>query len=166
MPESRIVICNTTPIISLAVIGQLELFSHLYGEIIVPPAVAAEIIAGGKNRPGYLEFSQAAWIKEIPLVDPRRASLISDLDRGEAEVIALAQELNADLVIIDERLARRHVGRLGLPMTGTLGVLLKAKQEGYVPAIEPLISRLQSNGIRLSKPLIAKVLQLAGETLG
>jgi hypothetical protein len=108
MPEARIVISNTTPIISLALIGQLDLFARLYGEVLIPPAVAAEIITGGKDRPGFVEFQQANWFKQTPLADPRRASLLSDLDRGEAEVIALAQELNADLVIIDERLARRH----------------------------------------------------------
>lgn len=163
MPESRIVISNTTPIISLALVGQLDLFAKLYGEVVIPLAVAEEIQAGGKNRPGFLEFQQATWFKQIPLADPRRASLLSDLDRGEAEVIALAQEINAHLVIIDERLARRHANRLGLTITGTLGILLKAKQEGHISSIAPLISELQSNGIRLSKPLVVKVLQLAGE---
>ena len=68
-----------------------------------------------------------------------RAVLITDLDQGEAEVIALAQELRADLVIIDERLARWHARRLGLNTTGVLGVLLKAKESGLLEEIKPLI---------------------------
>jgi predicted nucleic acid-binding protein len=89
--------------------------------------------------------------------------LLSDLDRGEAEVIALAQELNADLVIVDERLARRHARRLGLTLTGTLGVLLKAKERRLVPAVGPLISQLRQDGIRLDDALVAEALDLAGE---
>ena len=95
--------------------------------------------------------------------DPRRADLLSDLDRGEAEVIALAQELNADLIIIDERLARRHAKRLNLTLTGTLGVLLKAKENNLTPSIAPLIQTLQNNGIRLGDAVVAEVLRLAGE---
>jgi len=75
----------------------------------------------------------------------------------------LALELNADLVIIDERLARRHVNRLGITLTGTLGILLRAKEKNFMPAIEPLIHTLQQNGIRLSRAVIAEALRLAGE---
>ncbi|MCP4426269.1 MAG: DUF3368 domain-containing protein [Chloroflexi bacterium] len=164
MPENRIVISNTTPIISLALIGQLNLLEALYGEIVVPTAVASEILAGGQARIGMQEFQHAPWFKHVPLIDPRRADLLVDLDRGEAEVIALAQELNATLVILDERLGRRHAQRLGLTVTGTLGVLLKAKQQGVIAEIKPLIEQLQRGGIRLGRPLVAKTLRLANET--
>ena len=89
--------------------------------------------------------------------------MLPDLDRGEAEVITLAHELNASLVIIDERLARKYARRVGLRLTGTLGVLLKAKQQGFVPVIEPLIDRLQQHGIRLADSIVTEVLRLAGE---
>jgi len=86
-----------------------------------------------------------------------------DLDRGEAQAIALAQELNADLLIVDERLGRQHARRLGLTITGTLGILLKAKQLGYVDAVQPLIEQLQQGGIRLRDDVVRRVLELAGE---
>lgn len=86
--------------------------------------------------------------------DPRRADLLSDLDRGEAEVLALAQEMDADLVIIDERLARRHAKRLGLALTGVLGVLLKAKERGLIPAIGPWVDRLRQGGIHLGDEIV------------
>jgi uncharacterized protein len=89
--------------------------------------------------------------------------LLSDLDRGEAEVIALARERAADLVILDERLARRHAQRLGLKVTGTLGVLLHAKNRGHVEAIRPLLDQLRAGGIRLSDELVDRTLALAGE---
>jgi uncharacterized protein len=88
---------------------------------------------------------------------------LSDLDRGETEVIALAQELDADLVVIDERLGRRHARRLGLPLTGTLGVLLKAKSRGLIQEITPLLAAIRQEGIRLGDELVEKVLYLSGE---
>lgn len=130
MPD-RIVISNTTPVIALALVQRLDLLHLLYEEVWIPPAVAAELRAGGA-RAGASEWATAPYIRMVALNDPRRADLLSDLDRGEAEVIALAQERDADLVIIDERLGRRHARRLGLHVTGVLGVLLKAKQSGYL----------------------------------
>jgi predicted nucleic acid-binding protein len=164
MPErTRTVVVNTTPIITLALIGQLDLLQHLYGEVVIPLAVQAEVLAGGSGGIGVAELQEANWIRTVSMQDPRRADLLSDLDRGEAEVIALAQELNAELVIIDERLARHHAKRLGLTLTGTLGVLLKSKERGFVPAVGPLLDQLRQGGIWLDDALIAEVLRLAGE---
>lgn len=165
MPKQRIVISNTTPIISLALVGHLDLLKKLYEEVVVPSAVAGEILAAGQLKTGVKEFQQATWLKRIELADSSRADLLVDLDRGEAEVIALAQELNADLIILDERLGRHHAQHLGLTLTGTLGVLLKAKQEELILEIKPLIEQLQKGGIRLGRPLVAKVLQLADEKM-
>ncbi len=164
MPDqARVVIVDSTPIISLALVNQLELLRYLYDEVLIPPAVQVEVLAGGTSGTGIVQLQQASWIQMQPLQDPRRADLLSDLDRGEAEVIALAQEINADLVIIDERLGRRHAKRLGLTLTGTLGVLLKAKERQLVPSIKPLIEQLRQGGIWLSDVVIAKSLKLAGE---
>ncbi len=164
MPEkARGVVMNTTPIIALALAGQLRLIQRLYEVAVIPPAVRAEIMAGGVRRVGVAELEAASWIRTVSLSDPRRADLLADLDRGEAEVIALAQELNAGVVILDERLARRHAKRLGLPVTGTLGVLLRAKAQNYLAEIAPLIAEIHRGGIRLGQPLVQEVLRLAGE---
>lgn len=164
MPERlRTVIVNATPIISLALIDQLDLLRHLYDEVLIPLAVRNEVLVGGSSGIGMAELQESKWIRAISLQDPRRADLLSDLDRGEAEVIALAQELNAELVIIDERLARRHARRLGLTLTGTVGVLLRAKERKLVPAVEPLIDQLRQGGIRLDDALVIEALELAGE---
>jgi uncharacterized protein len=165
MPEQfPPVIVNATPLINLSLIEQLGLLKQLYGEVLMPPAVQAELLAGGAGRAAVTDVPHAGWIRVMPLRDPRRAELLlTDLDRGEAEVIALAQELNADLVIIDERLARRHARRLGLNLTGTVGILLKAKRQGLLPAIKPLVDQLRSGGIWLSDALVAEALKLADE---
>ena len=164
MPEPRrVVIANTTPIIALALIGKLDLLKQLYGEIIIPIDVQAEVLSGGTTGVGVAELQRSSWIRVTTLTDPTRADLLSDLDRGEAEVIALAQELNAGLIIIDERLARQHAKRLGLKLTGTLGILLESKQKGLVAAVKPLVDQLLQGGIRLGDALIAETLRLAGE---
>lgn len=130
---------------------------------MIPTAVQAEILIGGAASVGVRELREASWINIVSLENPSRADLIADLERGEAEVIAIAQEQGADLVIVDERLARRHATRLGMRLTGTLGILLKAKQLGMVGAIEPLIDQLRQAGIRLGDALVTEVLRLAGE---
>ncbi len=164
MPEpAQLVVVNATPIISLALINHLPLLHTLYGEVHVPPAVQSEVLAGGPQASGVAELQSATWIRNTPLADPRRADLLSDLDRGEAEVIALAQELRANLVIIDERLARLVAKRLDIPLTGTVGVLLRAKASGLLPAVAPLLHTLQQNGIRLGPEIVAEALKLAGE---
>lgn len=166
MPESSdLVVVNATPLIALSLIGKLDLLQRLYGEVLVPPAVKSEVLAGGQHGVGIAEVRAATWLRVVSLRDPRRAELLlTDLDRGEAEVIALAQEQDADLVIIDERLARRHARRVGLELTGTLGVLLKAKAVGLVPSVAPLIDTLRLGGIRLSDAIVAEALRIAGET--
>ena len=162
-PRPQTVISNATPIIALSLLGQLDLLRRLYGQVIIPPAVEAEILGGGQ-RAGAGELPAVAYIQTGPLADPRRADLLlSELDRGEAEVIALAQERHADLLLLDERLGRRHARRLGLKLTGTLGILLRAKQDGHLAEIKPLIETLKQGGIRLSEAVIQRTLQLAGE---
>ena len=164
MPDQlRLVVVNTTPIIALALIGKLDLLAQLYSEVVMPCAVQAEVFAGGPTGVGSSELRGVTWLHAVSLQDPRRADVLSDLDRGEAEVIALAQELGADLVVIDERMARRHARRLGLRLTGTLGVLLKARQVGLVPLVAPLVDQLCRGGIRLSDTVVAEVLRLADE---
>ena len=166
MPEEdrgRAVVVNSTPIITLAIVDRLSLLQSLYGTVLIPSAVEQEVLAGGPNRAGAPQLAAAPWIKAVSLKDPRRADLLSDLDRGEAEVIALAQERDADLVVIDERLGRRHARRLGLPLTGTLGVLLKAKTRGLIPEIAPLLETIRREGVRLGDALVEEVLVIAAE---
>ncbi|MDR0692712.1 MAG: DUF3368 domain-containing protein, partial [Prevotellaceae bacterium] len=87
-----------------------------------------------------------------------------DLDAGEAEVLILAHEQQADLVILDETIGRMYAKWMNLKLTGTIGVLLKAKAQGLVEQIAPLLTELKEKGSWLSAALIAKTLKLAGET--
>jgi predicted nucleic acid-binding protein len=164
MPEpERLVVVNTTPLIALALAGQLPLLQRLYTAVAIPPAVQSEIRSGGPSGIGVRELEAADWIRVVPLQDPRRADLLTDLDRGEAEVLALAQEIYAGLVIVDERLARRHARRLGLPLIGTLGLLLRAKQAQLISEVKPLIIAMRTGGIWLSDALVEEALTIARE---
>lgn len=147
------VVVDATPIVALAGIARLDLFRSLYGEVLVPPAVWHELVTGGQRPGGLADLGLAPWIKIAAPPDAASFALSADLDRGEAEVIALARELNANLVVIDDRLGRRHALRLGLEITGTIGVLLRAKELGHVDRILPFLDGLQANGLYLSKRL-------------
>ena len=134
------VILNNTPLVALWSIGHLTLLRDLYGEVLIPQAVYEEFLAT-ERLVRQVALGEAPWIKIMPLVNPRQALVYVGLDQGEAEVLALANEQSARLVIIDERKGRRYAKRLGLPLTGTVGVLLTAKNNGLISALAPLITQ-------------------------
>jgi len=101
----------------------------LYGEIFIPQEVFNEIEAG-KNKPYYTNLSKIDWINIEKIQNPKSFSYFLDLDQGEAEAIILATEIEADLILLDETLGRFHAKHTGLKVTGTMGVLMKAKQLG------------------------------------
>jgi predicted nucleic acid-binding protein len=156
------VIANNTPLVAFWSISRLEILQNLFDEILIPPAIRDEFLSAATgNR--FESLQAAQWIKLTPLSRPNAADAFAGLDRGEAEVIALAQEQDARLVLLDERRARRYAIRMGLPVSGTLGVLLLAKQEGLIEAVKPLISSLIESGLHVHQDLAEEVLQLAGE---
>jgi predicted nucleic acid-binding protein len=159
-----IVVSNTSPISNLAAIGQLDLLPQLYGTIIIPPAVYQELINSGDADPATLAVQTLDWIQTQPVSDRvLLETLQSNLDPGEAEAIALAVEINADRLIIDERRGRNEAIRLGLPVTGLLGIVLAAKQQGLIPLVQPILDDLRANSFWIRDALYAEVLRLAGE---
>jgi predicted nucleic acid-binding protein len=164
MPDStRIVACNTTPLIALLLLGRLDLLRDLYGKVIIPPTVRDEFLAGPPQIVRAEALRRSPWIQTVNLRVPQNVNFLADLDRGEAEAITLAQEQGADLVIIDEKMGRRYARRLGLTSTGTIGVLLRAKQQGLVQSLKPLIETLRAGGFYLADALVEEALRLAGE---
>jgi len=158
----RKIVSNTTPIITLLTISKLDLLKEIYGQIIVPKGVYDEI-EQGKDKQFYTDLTKFEWIKIKLIKDKETLKYLHDLDRGEAEVIVLANELKADLVIIDEQLGRQYAELFNLKITGTIGVLLKAKELGLIKQIKPLINQMIENGIWLNKKLIEKILNIANE---
>jgi hypothetical protein len=157
------VVSNTTPIISLLKIGKLEILKDLYDEIYIPQEVFNEIEAG-KHKKYYLNLLTFEWIKIEQIQDRKSISYFLDLDKGEAEAIVLATESEADLILLDESLGRFHAKHAGLRVTGTIGILVKAKKQGLISELKPLILELKDKGVWLSESLIERILELANET--
>ncbi len=159
MPE---VFANTTPLQYLHRLGRLDWLRDFYGRVVVPEPVAAELAAGlqlGANVPDVRAIS---WI-EVRAVPEADEAFPNFIHRGEAAVMTFARSSGDALILMDDGLARIHARRLGLRLTGTLGVILRAKREGLIPAVEPMLRQLQSEGFRMAPATFAKVLRLAGE---
>lgn len=156
------IISNTTPIITFLSISKLDLLKEIYSEIIIPYGVFEEI-EQGKYKNFYRDLSEIDWIEIRSITDENSLKYVHELDKGEAEVIILANEINADLVIIDEKLGREYAKYFGLKLTGTLGILLKAKELKLINNIKPLLVAMTKNGIWLNKKLTNNVLRIANE---
>jgi hypothetical protein len=162
-----LVASNTSPISNLAIIGRLNLLQSQFREVRIPGAVQSEL-GQPPHRAALAEIQQAlqdGWIKPQALREAKIARLLAtDLDPGEAEAIALALELSADLILLDERDGRSAAERAGLKVTGVLGVLLRAKIDGQIPLVKPEIEALRTRSrFFLSPQLQEKVLAIAGE---
>ncbi len=154
------VVSNTGPLIALATIGQFDLLLKLFGEILIPSVVRAEIL----DENTVNAVTAADWIMVRTAQDEIAVQLLKgELDAGESEAIILARELNADLFLIDDRSARRRADAIELSTIGTLGVLLLAKNEGLIPVLEPLLGDLRRAGFHMSEELYDQVLDSAGE---
>ena len=160
------VVADTSPLIALARIGELDLLRRLYGRVAVPAAVEAEL-AIGSDRPGarMLEAALVAgWLSVQPVSDRAPGPDLSLLlGPGEAEAIVLAEERQARLLLIDDARGRRTARRRGIPVAGVAGVLLAAKSRGEIAAVGPILRRLSEAGYRLSPRLVAEVFAAAGE---
>jgi predicted nucleic acid-binding protein len=154
------VVSNTGPLIALATIGQFDLLRKLFGEILIPPAVRAEIL----DENTVNAVTAADWIIVRTAQDEIAVQLLKgELDAGEGEAIVLARELNADLLLIDDRSARRKASAIELSTIGTLGVLLLAKKRKLIPILGPLVDDLRRAGFHMSDELYEQVLDSAGE---
>lgn len=155
------IVSNTTPIISLASIGKLNVLKELFGEIIIPQSVYNEIKA--KESYGYKEVD-SDYIKVQAIKGTKyRDLLLNQLDLGEAETIILATEINADYVIIDDNIGYKIAKNSGLNVIRTLSVLLKAKDKGIIEEIRPLLDEMIMKGRWYSKKVYESFLKKIGE---
>jgi len=165
MPEAGlVVVADSSPLIALARIDQLQLLPSLYERVTVPEAVWQEVTRGAsEQRAGAAEVQRATWI-DVQHVEPKDIEAHALLvDRGEAEAIALASRLQARLLLVDDARGRQVAQRLGLPIKGTLGILVAAKRDGLLSAIAPSLDRLRDTGMRVAPRLVELALTAAGE---
>ena len=162
-----IVVSNTSPITNLAAIAQIDLLRQLYGSIVIPSAVYQELTSSETEIPGAIAVQTLQWISTQPvLATALVVSLQQELDPGEAEAIALAVELGADLLILDERRGYQVATRLGLKVQGVLGVLIAAKSRTLIPSVKPVLDDLIAiAGFWVAESLYDRILELVDEEL-
>ena len=155
-----IIVPDAGPLIYLGGAGHLELLRTLYAEVVVPRIVVDEIVIAGAGLTGAREVAAATWIRvEEVAPDP---DLLGLLDPGEAAAIPLADRLHATL-LVDDADARTVATQRGIPVIGTLGVLVAAKRRQLLSEIAPVIAHMESRGIFVSTRLREEVLRIAGE---
>jgi predicted nucleic acid-binding protein len=165
---TAVVVADAGPLIGLARIGRVSLLTALYGSIVVPDLVLAELhldsdrpgaralsaaLAAGAIRPQALPEGSAAELARLGLL----------LDAGEASAILLAEQTTCRFLLIDERRGRQIARARGIPLVGLAGVLLAAKRSGLLPSLASTLANLSREGYRLSDALVSEVLRLAGE---
>jgi uncharacterized protein len=155
-----VIVSDSSPLISLARISKLDLLPRLYGELLIPQAVWHEVVVKGTGQPGVEEIQSAKWIKTATVTnDELVLALQRDLDAGEAEAIALALEMKAELLLMDERLGRDTAQYFGVRCIGVLGVLVEAKYKGELKEIKPVLDMLRDQaGYRISAELYERAL--------
>jgi len=160
--KAKTAIFNATPLISLAILGRLDLLEKLFLSIVIPESVAKEITVSGK--PFSEELAEFINGRIRACSNRNLVQLFAfNLDAGESEVLALYYEIENAVVVIDEEKARKLALRKEIPFIGTLGLLILAKKRGLVSEIRPLMDLLIKNGIHISERLYKRIISLAGE---
>ncbi|HOV87830.1 MAG TPA: DUF3368 domain-containing protein [Syntrophobacteraceae bacterium] len=159
------IVCNTGPLIALAMIDRLDLLKLLFRKVLVPEAVHGEILQGGSASTGLSAYRQASWIKVIRLRKLPDPLLDSNLDVREASVIQLARERRAKLVLIDERKARKVARNVyGLRLIGSARVLVEARRQGHLESVSEAIRRIREGGYWIHDDIVRLALHEAGES--
>lgn len=158
-----VVISDTSVISNLLLIGHLHLLPALFGQAVIPSAVFEELMQ--LKPPFRFGISDFPWL-EVRAVENNglATQLLAHLDAGESEAIVLAEELKADILLIDEAKGRKIAQGLGIPVTGLLGVLLAAKDKKHIGAVTPLMDRLiHEANFRIGSHLYQLIQMEAGE---
>ncbi|MDD5090548.1 MAG: DUF3368 domain-containing protein [Candidatus Wallbacteria bacterium] len=162
MPERLPTVSNSTVIIALSQIGYLIILKDLYKKVILPEGVFRELHAGHPKSGS--DISDESWIEIRRVSNIRLLEYLSiSLDKGESEAIVLAEELPAGLLLMDDYWGRKIAAKRKIPVAGTLGILIKAKQTGLIKKVKPLFGKLIENGFWIDKAVLEFSLKKAGE---
>ena len=159
-----IVVSDTSPLMNLAVVGRLDLLQRLFHEVLIPQTVYDELVVDGKA--GETEIRSAPWITVAAVSnDTLVTQLQQTLEKRESEAIALADQTKASLLLIDESKGRAEALRLGLEVTGILGVLLRAKERQLIPSVKSVLDEMMTRaGFWVDEELYRTILVRANET--
>ena len=158
------IVINSSPLIALSCINQLNLLDKLFDEVIIPQAVYKETVIDGNDKKIDNDIKQLKYFKILQVADSRTLEFIIDvLDVGEAEVIALAKELKVNTVVIDELKGRKYARKHNLETIGSLGILVLGKKKGLIKEVSPLLQKMLDCGIRISNKLKEEILRKVDE---
>ncbi len=149
----KAIISDTSCLILLDKIGELEILNKLFGQIYTTPEVANEF---GLPLPSWIEVKQPLEISYQSIIE-------GTIDKGEASAIALAIEMDDCLLIIDDLKGRKYASQIGISIIGTIGVIVDAKLAGVILSVKPLIAKIKATNFRITQQLEAIVLKKAGE---
>jgi uncharacterized protein len=160
-----IVIADTSVILNLCCVEQEKLLPALFQQVVIPPAVRLEFQRAAHIYTRFAGLTLPDWIREQPPREiPEAIRRAAYLDAGEIAAIALALEMSADAVLIDETAGRRAARDLGLTTIGVVGILVRARQTGILPAIEPVFEQLnQKANFWLAPEIREEALRSVGE---
>jgi len=156
-------VVNTSPIILLAKVGLVDLLRQLGPTVVIPEAVALEIQRRGPADPAVQSLAQAAWLATVDPGPTAPVVAAYRLHPGESAVLTYALANPGSGVILDDLRARNCTAALGVPYQGTIGVVIYAKQQGWIPAARPVVERLRQVGMYLSDQLMNQALAQVGE---
>lgn len=149
----KVIISDTSCLIIFTKIGELDLLRQLYKTVTITQDILLEY---GEHLPDWIEVQQAKDLYREQLLEMQ-------IDKGEASAIALALETSEHIIILDDWKARKLAERLGLSVTGTLGVIIKAKNNGIIPSIKPYLDKIRETNFRISEELEQIALKEANE---
>ncbi|WP_262246178.1 DUF3368 domain-containing protein [Parapedobacter soli] len=153
MGENKVVITDTSCFILLTKIDALDVLKELFTTVFTTPEIAEEF---GDPLP--------EWVIVKPVTNRKTFhSYLGKVDRGEASALVLADEIHADLLVIDDMKARKFAQKIGFTLKGTLGLLIMARQEGVITELRPYLGRVQRTNFRVAKSLIEQCLRIVGE---
>lgn len=160
-----IVVADTTPFSNFIQIERLDLLRTVFGQVVIPPKVFAEVTRLERRGVDLTEFRGAPWITvQAPLFRELVEELENELDAGESEALALAREIHPTYLLIDEAAARQKALEMGLPVIGSVGTLLQAKAAGLIPAVKPLLdAMIRDAGFWINPSFYRQVLTQVGE---
>ncbi len=161
-------VSDTSPLLGLAAIGQLELLQDQFGAVFIPPAVLDElkVETGFRGTDSLKQALASGWLKVHEIENKALAQALSlELDKGETEAITLAMDLGIEIIVMDERIGREHARIMGLKTVGVIGILLAAKKRGKIGSLKDAMHALREEiGFFISEDLYERVLDQANET--
>jgi predicted nucleic acid-binding protein len=159
-----IIVCDSSPVIALALCDQLELLDKLFNDVLIPQEVYNESTKEGKEPTPIIE--KWAVGKVVEVIDCQKVNVFNEtLDKGESEAIVLYMEKSADYLLIDEKKGRKIAVTNGIKIIGSLGILIMAKRKGLIQSIKPSLDILRPSSTRISDFLYEQALKMTGETI-